>query len=189
MSQLDTNVQIQQIDIKVENADETKNAVAKINQTLEKNKHGDKNFVVIAGNEITHPAKSLFEIISGILTLVAGISLIVGGIGVMNIMLVSVAERTHEIGIRKAVGASNMNIFLQFLFESSILCILGGIGGLILGYIFAFLVSIVTPFKPYIDVEICLIAFLISIVVGTIFGLYPAFKAARRSPIDSLKSN
>ena len=189
MSQLDTNVQIQQIDIKVENADETKNTVAKINQTLEKNKHGDKNFVVIAGNEITHPAKSLFEIISGILTLVAGISLIVGGIGVMNIMLVSVAERTHEIGIRKAVGASNMNIFLQFLFESSILCILGGIGGLILGYIFAFLVSIVTPFKPYIDVEICLIAFLISIVVGTIFGLYPAFKAARRSPIDSLKSN
>jgi len=123
------------------------------------------------------------------LTLVAGISLIVGGIGVMNIMLVSVAERTHEIGVRKAVGASNMNIFLQFLFEALILCILGGIFGLILGYIFAFLVSIITPFAPYIDINICLSAIAIAVIVGTIFGLYPAIRASRRNPIDSLKAN
>ena len=188
-SSLDTNLQIQQIDIKVANEDEVDQIVEKINQTLENNKHGEKNFVVAAGDEITHPAKSLFEIVSGMLTLVAGISLVVGGVGVMNIMLVSVAERTHEIGIRKAVGASNMNIFLQFLFESLILCILGGIFGLVLGYIFAFLISIITPFSPYIDLVICFTAIFISIVVGTIFGLYPAFKASRRSPIDSLKSN
>ena len=122
------------------------------------------------------------------LTLVAAISLIVGGIGVMNIMLVSVAERTHEIGIRKAIGASNANIFLQFLFESLILCVIGGFAGLLLGYIFAFFVSIVTPFAPYIDLMICLSAIGISVIVGTIFGLYPAIKASRRSPIESLKS-
>jgi ABC-type antimicrobial peptide transport system permease subunit len=123
------------------------------------------------------------------MTIVAGISLIVGGIGVMNIMLVAVAERTHEIGIRKAVGASNLNIFLQFLFESLILCGLGGIIGLAFGYILAFLLSTVTPFGPYIDLIIIGASILVPIIVGTIFGMYPAIKASLRNPIDSLKSN
>jgi ABC-type antimicrobial peptide transport system permease subunit len=121
------------------------------------------------------------------LTIVAGISLVVGGIGVMNIMLVSVAERTHEIGIRKSVGATNGNIFGEFIFESLILCLLGGFLGVILGYIGAFFVSVVTPFTPYIDLKICFAALIIPTIVGTIFGLYPAIKAARRNPIDSLK--
>lgn len=185
---LDTNIQIQQINVKVASEDKTPATAEKINETLSISKKGEKNYKVAYGSEISHPAGSLFDIVSGMLTLVAGISLVVGGIGVMNIMLVSVAERTHEIGIRKAVGASNMNIFLQFLFESLILCILGGIAGLGLGYVFAFLVSIITPFAPYIDFTICIAALGISIVVGTIFGLYPAVKASRRSPIDSLKA-
>jgi ABC-type antimicrobial peptide transport system permease subunit len=189
LKNLEQNLQIQQINIKVGNEDKTKVTAEKINEILLDIKHGEKNFKVAYGDEITHPAGSLFDIVSGMLTLVAGISLVVGGIGVMNIMLVSVAERTHEIGIRKAVGASNTNIFLQFLFESLILCILGGIAGLVLGYVFAFLVSIITPFAPYIDLRICLSALGISIIVGTIFGLYPAIKASRRSPIDSLKAN
>ena len=189
LKNLEQNLQIQQINIKVGNEDKTKATAEKINEILLDIKHGEKNFKVAYGDEITHPAGSLFDIVSGMLTLVAGISLVVGGIGVMNIMLVSVAERTHEIGIRKAVGASNTNIFLQFLFESLILCILGGIAGLVLGYVFAFLVSIITPFAPYIDLRICLSALGISIIVGTIFGLYPAIKASRRSPIDSLKAN
>ena len=185
---LDTNLQIQQINIKVANEEKTPVTAEKIDQILSESKHGEKNYIVAYGDEITHPAGSLFDIVSGMLTLVAGISLVVGGIGVMNIMLVSVAERTHEIGVRKAVGASNTNIFLQFLFESLILCILGGIAGLALGYVFAFLVSIITPFNPYIDFVICFAAIGISVIVGTIFGLYPAIKASRRSPIDSLKS-
>jgi ABC-type antimicrobial peptide transport system permease subunit len=185
---LDMNLQIQQINVKVANEEKTAPTAAKIDEILKIAKHGENNYTVAYGDQITHPAGSLFDIVSGMLTLVAGISLVVGGIGVMNIMLVSVAERTHEIGVRKAVGASNMNIFLQFLFESLILCILGGVLGLGLGYIFAFLVSIVTPFNPYINLEICLAALYIALVVGTIFGLYPAIKASRRNPIDSLKS-
>ena len=185
---MDTNLQIQQINVKVANEEKTPVTAEKIDQILSESKHGEKNYLVAYGDQISHPAGSLFDIVSGMLTLVAGISLVVGGIGVMNIMLVSVAERTHEIGVRKAVGASNMNIFLQFLFESLILCILGGIAGLGLGYVFAFLVSIITPFNPYIDLNICLAAIGISVIVGTIFGLYPAIKASRRSPIESLKS-
>ena len=121
------------------------------------------------------------------LATVAAISLIVGGIGVMNIMLVSVAERTHEIGIRKAVGASGRNILVQFLFESLILSILGGIFGLVLGYVLAFLLSVVTPFPPYFSWEIIAITFLTTIIIGVIFGIYPALKAASKNPIDSLK--
>lgn len=189
LKNIEENLQIQQIDVKVANEDRTPATAEKINSILAETKRGEKNYKVAYGDEITHPAGSLFDIISGMLTLVAGISLIVGGIGVMNIMLVSVAERTHEIGIRKAVGASNMNIFLQFLFESLILCFIGGIAGLALGYVFAFLVSIITPFAPYIDLGICFAAISISVIVGTIFGLYPAVKASRRNPIDSLKAN
>ena len=186
---LDTNLQIQQMNIKIANEDRTAATAKKIEETLLTSKNGEKNFIVAYGDDITHPAGSLFDIVSGMLTLVASISLVVGGIGVMNIMLVSVAERTHEIGVRKAVGASNMNIFLQFLFESLILCCLGGILGLILGYGLAFLISIITPFAPFINVEIVFAALYIPLIVGTLFGLYPAFKASRRNPIDSLKSN
>ena len=105
----------------------------------------------------------------------------------MNIMLVSVAERTHEIGIRKAVGASSRNILIQFLFEALILSILGGIFGLVLGYILAFLLSVITPFAPYISWQILAVTFLTTLIVGIIFGIYPALKAASKNPIDSLK--
>ena len=126
-------------------------------------------------------------IVSGMLTLVAAISLIVGGIGVMNIMLVSVSERNHEIGVRKAVGASSRNILMQFIFEALILSLLGGILGLALGYFLAFIISTVTPFAPYISWEILLITFLTTLIVGILFGIYPALKAATKNPIDSLK--
>ena len=181
------STQIQQINIKATNTDSLAKVSSEIKTTLTNQKLGDQNFSVAYGDEITHPASSLFTIISGMLTLVAAISLVVGGIGVMNIMLVSVAERTHEIGIRKAVGASSRNILMQFLFEALILSVLGGIFGLILGYILAFLISIITPFTPYISWCIVLLTFLTTLVVGIIFGVYPAIKAASKNPIDSLK--
>ncbi len=181
------STQIQQINIKASNTDSLAKIANEINDTLLKQKLGDKSFVVAYGDNITHPASSLFNIVSGMLTLVAAISLVVGGIGVMNIMLVSVAERTHEIGIRKAVGASSRNILMQFLFESLILSVLGGIFGLVLGYILAFLLSVITPFTPYISWEILAITFLTVIIVGIVFGIYPALKAASKDPIESLK--
>lgn len=187
LDKLTGSTQVQQINIKATNTDSLDVISDNIKRTLLEKKNGDQNFAVSYGDEITHPAGSLFTIISGMLTLVAAISLVVGGIGVMNIMLVSVAERTHEIGIRKAVGASSRNILLQFLFEALILSILGGILGLILGYILAFVLSTFTPFAPFISWEIIAITFLTTLVIGIIFGIYPALKAATKNPIDSLK--
>lgn len=181
------STQIQQINIKVANTDSLDAVSENIKNALLEAKHGDNNFTVAYGDSITHPASTLFTIVSGMLTTVSAISLVVGGIGVMNIMLVSVAERTCEIGIRKAVGASSRNILMQFMFEALILCISGGIMGLILGYVLAFLLSVITPFTPYISWQIIAVTFLTTFVVGILFGIYPAIKAASRNPIESLK--
>ncbi|MBQ3441062.1 ABC transporter permease [Candidatus Saccharibacteria bacterium] len=180
-------VQIQQINIKALNTSLLEPISANISTTLKDNRYGDTNYSVAYGDSITHPASNLLIIISSMLALVSGVSLIVGGIGVMNIMLVSVSERTHEIGIRKAVGASGYNILIQFIFESLILAIFGSIMGLLLGYLLAFLVSLVTPFSPYFSWEIVVVTILTAIVVGIAFGTYPALKAARKKPIDSLR--
>ena len=181
------SIQIQQINVKAANTDSLATVADTIKTKMTESKMGDKNFSVTYGDAITHPANTMFDIVSAMLTLVAGISLVVGGIGVMNIMLVSVAERTHEIGIRKAVGASSRNILLQFLFEALILSLLGGFLGLILGYIMAFFISVITPFTPFISLQIVGLAFGTSLLVGVVFGAYPAIKAAGRNPIESLK--
>ena len=187
LDEITGSVQIQQINIKAANTDSLPTISSNIETDLSNQRSGDNSFNVAYGDDITHPASNLFTIVSGMLATVAAISLIVGGIGVMNIMLVSVAERTHEIGIRKAVGASGRNILMQFLFEALILSILGGIFGLILGYVLAFLLSVITPFPPYISWQIVAVTFLTTIIIGIIFGIYPAIKAASKNPIDSLK--
>ncbi len=186
-STFESSIQIQQIDIRTETTDAVPDAVNEINEKLSKAKKGDKSFQVITGDDNLHPAGSLLSIISYMLTLVASISLIVGGVGIMNIMLVSVSERTREIGIRKAVGASAWHILLQFLFESIILSVIGGLMGFVLGYIFAFLVSLITPFAPHISWQILGITGAVSLIVGVFFGIYPAIKAANKDPITSLK--
>ncbi len=186
-STFESSIQIQQINVRTNTTDDVAKAVESINSDLAKTKNGDQSFELITGESNLHPAGSLLSIISSMLTLVASISLIVGGVGIMNIMLVSVSERTREIGIRKAVGASAGNILLQFLFESVILSVLGALMGFVLGYIFAFLISLITPFAPHISWEILGITGAVSIIVGVIFGIYPAIKAASKDPITSLK--
>ena len=181
------SLQVQQINVRVETTGALESVSNEIKTKLQEAKSGDTNFTVAYGDDITHPASALLDIISGMLAIVAGISLVVGGIGVMNIMLVSVAERTHEIGIRKAVGASANNILMQFMFEALILSVFGGFLGIILGYILAFFVSVVTPFTPYISWQILAVTFLTTVLVGIIFGIYPALKAASKNPIESLK--
>lgn len=183
----ETSLQIQQIDVRTTTTDAVDQAANDIKDKLTQIKNGDQNFQVIYGENNMHPAGGLLSIVSSMLTIVASISLVVGGVGIMNIMLVSVSERTREIGIRKAVGASSGNILLQFLFESLILSILGSIMGFALGYVIAFLISLITPFAPHISWQILGITGAVSVVVGIIFGIYPAIKAASKDPITSLK--
>lgn len=118
---------------------------------------------------------------------IAAISLVVGGIGIMNIMLVSVAERTREIGIRKAVGASNQNILAQFLVESVFLALIGGIIGIVFGLILAWLISVVSPLKAAVSFWMILLGFGFSAAVGIFFGIYPARRAAGLNPIEALR--
>lgn len=129
--------------------------------------------------------------ITGIITLVIGaiaaISLLVGGIGVMNIMFVSVTERTREIGIRKAIGAKRKDILLQFLVESVIVSGIGGVIGTILGILFSLIISVFIKIPPSISIRTIAIAWLFSAGVGIFFGIYPANKASKLDPIDALR--
>jgi putative ABC transport system permease protein len=118
--------------------------------------------------------------------LITGISLFVGGIGVMNIMFVSVTERTREIGIRKAIGARKRTILTQFLFESSSICLMGGLIGLILGYgVTQIINSLVMPAN--ISIPIAITAIFVSVIVGVASGIIPAYRAARLNPIEALR--
>jgi ABC-type antimicrobial peptide transport system permease subunit len=137
--------------------------------------------------EITKAMSSTTELITRLLLYVAMISLVVGGVGIMNIMLVSVTERTHEIGLRMAVGAEPNDILQQFLIEAVVLCLLGGIMGIILGRGTSYLVSKVLHWPTAPSVGAIVAAVVVSASVGVIFGFYPAWKGSRLDPIDALR--
>jgi putative ABC transport system permease protein len=118
---------------------------------------------------------------------IAGISLIVGGIGIMNIMLVTVTERTREIGIRKALGATRLNILMQFLVEAMILCLIGGAVGILLGSAIASAMTRLAGWQTVISPAAIAVAFLFSAGIGLLFGILPARKAAKLDPIEALR--
>ena len=122
-----------------------------------------------------------------VMILVGGMALLVGGIGIMNIMLVSVTERTREIGIRKAIGARRIDIIRQFLIEAVILCLLGGAIGIALGCGLGVAVDRLTPLAARVSVASIILGFGVSTIVGVVFGLWPAVRAARLDPVDSLR--
>lgn len=180
-------IQIQQINVRTESVANLGQVITDINKALLRNHFNEPDFTVLSGEEIAQPTSQLFTAIAGVTAAIAAISLIVGGIGVMNIMLVSVAERTREIGIRKAVGASNGDIVAQFLIESLFLSIGGGVAGYIIGYIVAFGISTFLTFDPAFSWEIAVVAAIVSLIVGVLFGLYPALRAANKDPISALR--
>ncbi len=159
------------------------------------NCQGEDIFIFQTFADYMSTINTVINMITLFIALVAAISLIVGGVGVMNIMLVSVTERTREIGIRKALGAKTGSITLQFLSESAIITLLGGILGILIGlggaYLITEVISLLAPtyaFSPSISLGVILVATLFSSAVGIFFGIYPARKAAKMNPIDALRS-
>lgn len=181
------NAQINQINVKLtsqKNSQATSNA---IKAALLANHSNQEDFTVVQQGDFLKAMDQVFSLLTTFVAAIAGISLFVGGVGIMNIMLVSVSERTREIGIRKAVGATKRQIVGQFLVEAVVLSVLGGIVGILLSLTAAYFIKLYTPIIPIIDFETIGIAFGVSVVVGVIFGIAPAFKAAGKDPIRSLR--
>ena len=149
----------------------------------------DNDFSVITQRDIINLAGSIIGILTIFLGAIAGISLLVGGIGIMNIMLASISERVREIGIRKSVGASTADIFIQILVESVVLAVLGGLVGLATSFGLVHLISGVSPTDnaPVVTPTALLVAFSFSVGIGILAGLIPAVKAARLDPIQALR--
>ena len=148
-------------------------------------RYKEDQFSVIEQTEILDAIGSIFNIMNTVLVAIAAISLVVGGIGIMNIMYVTVTERTREIGIRRAIGARKIDILAHFLVESVILALFGGVMGLILAYLIV--LAIQTLFPAYINIQSVLLALGVSSFIGILFGVFPAKKAADLSPIDAIR--
>ena len=147
----------------------------------------DNDFAIMNRKQFAESRQQATEVFTYLLAGIAGVSLVVGGIGIMNIMLVTVTERTREIGVRKALGATKGNILLQFLVESTILCLLGGLLGLLLGISASMLLAKFAGWQTVVTSASALTAFGFSAAVGMIFGIWPANRAAQLDPIDALR--
>lgn len=179
-------VQLHEVTVKVEALDRVRPVAEAIKQVLKHN-HRKKDYDVVVPLELLKRAEETKRIFNIVLGSIAAISLLVGGIGIMNIMLASVTERTREIGIRRALGARRRDIVLQFLIETVLLAGVGGVIGVLLGITIPFIVSHVAGMKTIITFWSPLVAFTISAFVGVIFGIYPARRAAQMDPVEALR--
>ncbi len=179
-------------------ADTTQTASDEIKQIMSTRHNipvgADNDFTVFTQQDMLQTASSITGILTIFLGGIAAISLLVGGIGIMNIMLVSVVERTREIGLRKALGARKRDILTQFLAESSLLSLLGGVIGILLGWAISFTVGRVAAatgnaFEPSITLSSILLATIFSAAIGMFFGIYPANRAASLQPVEALRSD
>jgi putative ABC transport system permease protein len=161
--------------------------VKNIEQSLSGAHGGQNDFSVLDHSRSVVMSGGIIDLLTTFVTAVAAISLVVGGIGIMNIMLVSVTERMHEIGIRKAIGATNRQIMQQFLLESIVLSGMGGVLGIVFSIIINILLHTYTTLQPIISIQAIIVATGVSVAVGVIFGTAPAIKAATKDPIEALR--
>jgi putative ABC transport system permease protein len=176
-------------------ADHVQSAINEITDVLRARHHnefGSEDFTVMSQKDILTTVSSITGVLTIFLGGIAAISLLVGGIGIMNIMLVSVTERTREIGLRKALGARKRDILLQFLTESSLLSLLGGVLGIALGWLISFAIGKIATatgnnFTPDVGLNAILLAVIFSTAVGLFFGIYPSNRAASLEPVEALR--
>lgn len=178
---------IQEIAIVVDQADHVDDVASMIKSVLKRVHHGAEDYEVIVPRELLKQRQQAQRVLNGVMGSIAGISLLVGGIGIMNIMLATITERTREIGIRRAIGASRRMILWQFLCETLLLTIIGGILGILLGIGGAYAISVFAQWRTIISLRTILLSFGISACIGIIFGLYPASQGAKMNPIAALR--
>jgi ABC-type antimicrobial peptide transport system permease subunit len=184
-------INVSQIQVAAQSSDYMKQAISQVTDLLRERHHIKKDapddFQIRDMTEITKVLSSTTTLMSTLLLCVAVISLVVGGVGIMNIMLVSVTERTREIGLRMAVGARPRDILWQFLTEAVLLCFSGGVVGVAFGKLGSFMVTHIKHWPTEGSVGAVIAAVLVSVSVGITFGFYPAWKASRLDPIDALR--
>jgi putative ABC transport system permease protein len=187
---------LQTISIKIDNADNVSSTISNITDVLNQQHHiksdKDTDFTIYNIADAISILTTVTNALSLFLTAMAAIALLVGGIGILNIMMVTVAERTREIGLRKAVGATNAAVRNQFLFEASTLTLLGGVIGIIVGVVISFLAALLMRSLGYdwafvISPVSVILAVGVSVLTGVVFGIYPALKAAKLNPIEALR--
>jgi putative ABC transport system permease protein len=158
-----------------------------ISNVLKEAHGGERDFTVVVPEDLLEQSRRTRRIFNIVMGGIAGISMLVGGIGIMNIMLASVLERTREIGVRRAVGAKQKDIRSQFLSEAVMISLLGGLSGVILGVLIAWIVSAFFDWNTVVTTFSIALSFSFSVAVGLLFGTYPAINAASLNPIEALR--
>jgi len=181
------SVQMYSILAKPDKLENAKAAQASIEKRMLKSHGNEEDFSVLDQKQNLAASSNVLSLITTMVAAVAAISLLVGGVGIMNIMLASVTERMHEIGVRKAIGATSRQILNQFIMEAAVLSVVGGVVGIALSIAGVFALRTYTSLKPVISVEAIAVATFASLAIGIIFGTIPAIKAARKDPIEALR--
>jgi putative ABC transport system permease protein len=178
---------IARIMVRAGQTEEVKTVKQAVHDTLLAAHEGEENFTVLTPDDILNLFDKFLVLATTMVSAIAAISLLVGGIGIMNIMLVTVTERTREIGLRKAVGATRGAILGQFLIEAIIVTLIGGLIGLGLAFLAGRLIAANSQLTPVFSTEVFVFTVTVSVVIGVIFGIWPAMRAAYKDPIEALR--